>query len=65
MWGLQLSVDALPVVEAARHRGLLVNRTNDRVVRMLPPLTIDESDLMRATDILDEVLAVVAPEVHA
>ena len=65
MWGLQLATDALPIVEGARQRGLLVNRTNERVVRMLPPLTVDVADLDRAVDVLDEVFASVSAEVHA
>ena len=65
MRGLELRVDAAPVVDRAREQGLLVNRTAERVVRMLPPLNITTADLDRATDILDGVLAAVAPEVHA
>ena len=38
MRGLQLNVDAAPVVEGALARGLLVNRTAETVVRLLPPL---------------------------
>ena len=65
MQGLQLATDAAPIVETARQRGLLVNRTNEKVVRMLPPLTVEAIDIDRAADILDEVLATVAAEVHA
>ena len=65
MQGLQLAVDAAPIVDAARERGLLVNRTNEKVVRMLPPLTIEAADIDRAMEILDEVLAAVGAEVHA
>ena len=65
MQGLQLAIDAGPIVDAARERGLLVNRTNEKVVRMLPPLTIEAADLDRAVDILDEVFAAVGTEVHA
>jgi 4-aminobutyrate aminotransferase-like enzyme len=32
---------------------------------MLPPLTIEATDLERAVDILDEVFAAVETEVHA
>jgi acetylornithine/succinyldiaminopimelate/putrescine aminotransferase len=56
MRGLHLSMDASPVVDRARDRGLLVNRADETVVRMLPPLTVSESDLDKATDILDAVL---------
>lgn len=65
MRGLELRVDAQPVIDAARAHGLLVNRTDQTVVRMLPPLTIEIADLDRALDILDTVLAEVGAEVHA
>jgi acetylornithine/N-succinyldiaminopimelate aminotransferase len=64
MWGLQLATDALPIVDGARERGLLVNRTNEKVVRLLPPLNVDTADLDRATDILDEVFASLSTEVR-
>jgi predicted acetylornithine/succinylornithine family transaminase len=65
MRGLELRVDATPVIDLARQQGLLVNRTDEKVVRMLPPLTIDAADLERALDILDTVLTAVGAEVHA
>ncbi len=65
MRGLELRMDATPVVDTAREHGLLVNRTDEKVVRMLPPLTIDVADLDRALDILDTVLSAVGSEVHA
>ena len=65
MRGLQLSVDAVPFVDEARSRGLLVNRTDERVVRLLPPLTIEEADIDRATAVLDAVFAAVASEAKA
>jgi acetylornithine/N-succinyldiaminopimelate aminotransferase len=65
MRGLELRVDATPVVDAARQNGLLVNRTDEKVVRLLPPLTIDVADLDRALDILDTVLTTVGAEVPA
>jgi acetylornithine/succinyldiaminopimelate/putrescine aminotransferase len=58
-------VDATPVIDLARERGLLVNRTNERVVRLLPPLTIETADIDAAMEILDAVLAEVPSEVHA
>ena len=63
MRGLQLSVDAVPVVDQARERGLLVNRTDEKVVRLLPPLTIEAADIDRAVDVLDEVFAAIPTEV--
>ena len=56
MWGIELSSDATPVVEAALRHGLLINRTAGTVVRLLPALTITESDLDSALAILEAVL---------
>ncbi len=62
MRGLELAVDAAPVVEAALKAGLLVNRTAERVVRMLPPLTVTAAEIEEATGILDAALRSVAVE---
>src|SRR5437773_9941443 len=44
MWGLELTRDAAPVVPAALERGVVVNRTAERVIRLLPPLVITEAE---------------------
>ena len=65
MRGIELRIDAGPFIDLARERGLLVNRTNEKVIRLLPPLTISVDDLDQGITILDEVLAAVPAEVHA
>ena len=65
MRGLELRVDAAPVIDLARDNGLLVNRTDGKVVRLLPPLNIEAAQIDKAIDILDGCLAAVAAEVHA
>ena len=65
MRGVELRIDATAIVDSARERGLLVNRTNEKVVRLLPPLTISAADIDAGIDILDAVLAEVPAEVHA
>jgi len=65
MRGLELSIDATPVIDEARERGLIVNRTSGTVVRMLPALTITAAEIDRAVDVLDGVLATVGKAVHA
>ena len=62
MRGLELAVDAQPVIEAALKSGLLVNRTAERVIRMLPPLTVSVAEIEEAVGILDGALATVSIE---
>jgi len=62
MWGIELSCDAAAVVPAALERGVIVNRTAERVVRLLPPLVITEDDAAVALDRLDQALGAVAQE---
>jgi predicted acetylornithine/succinylornithine family transaminase len=56
MAGLDLRVDATPVVAAALERGLIVNRTAGTVVRLLPPYIVTERDVDDAIGILGEAL---------
>ena len=60
MWGLDLDRPALPVVETALQLGLLVNRTSDTVVRLLPPYIISTSEIDEALALLDRALGAVA-----
>jgi predicted acetylornithine/succinylornithine family transaminase len=57
IWGLDLDRPALPVVEAALELGLLVNRTSDTVVRLLPPYVISETEVDQACELLEKALA--------
>ena len=57
IWGLDLDRPALPVVDAALELGLLVNRTSDTVVRLLPPYVISETEVDQACELLEKALA--------
>jgi predicted acetylornithine/succinylornithine family transaminase len=57
MWGLEIEGDALQVVDAARARGLLINRTSNTVVRLLPPYVLSAEDASRGVGILEAALA--------
>jgi predicted acetylornithine/succinylornithine family transaminase len=59
MRGIELDRPAAPVVDAARERRLLVNGTAKTVVRLLPPLTIAESEIDDAVARLGEALTAV------
>jgi acetylornithine/succinyldiaminopimelate/putrescine aminotransferase len=41
-----------------------VNRTDEKVVRLLPPLTIEETEIDRAVRTLDTVFAKLSQEVQ-
>jgi predicted acetylornithine/succinylornithine family transaminase len=57
MWGLELTRDAAPVVPAGIERGVIVNRTAETVVRLLPPFIITEAEALEALGRLDAALA--------
>ena len=59
MWGLELMRDAAPVVPAALEHGVVVNRTAERVVRLLPPLIITEAEIDEGLSRLDAALRIV------
>lgn len=56
MWGLEIAGDALAVVDAARGRGLLINRTSNTVLRLLPPYIVDANQVSRAVRLLESAL---------
>ena len=62
MWGLELTRDAAPVVTAALERGVVVNRTAERVVRLLPPLIITEAEIDEGLGLLDAALGAVGAQ---
>lgn len=57
MFGIQLARAASPVVAASLERGLIVNATQESVVRMLPPYIVQLSEVKEALSILDAALA--------
>ena len=61
IWGLDLDRPALPVVEAALQLGLLVNRTSNTVVRLLPPFVITTDEVDEGVDLLDRALSAAFP----
>ena len=57
MIGVELDRPGAPVVKAALERGLLVNCTQQRVLRMYPAFTIQRKEMDRALDLLDQALS--------
>ena len=56
MIGLELTVEAAPVVAACLERRLLINATHGTVVRLLPALNLEDADLDEGAGILLDVL---------
>ena len=56
IWGLDLTRDAGPIVPAGIANGVIVNRTAETVVRLLPPLNISEAEANEAINRLDAAL---------
>ena len=56
MVGIELTIDGRPIVAAARAQRLLINCTQERVLRLLPAMTITKTQLDRGLSILEDVL---------
>jgi predicted acetylornithine/succinylornithine family transaminase len=60
IWGVELDRPAAPVVDAALERGLLINRTADTVLRLLPPYIVQSADVEQMAGLLDAALGAAA-----
>jgi predicted acetylornithine/succinylornithine family transaminase len=56
MWGIELEGEAAPVVARALELGLLLVNAGERVIRVLPPLAIDDDELDYGLELLREAL---------
>ena len=55
MCALELKEPGAPVADAARAKGLLINCTQEKVIRLLPAMTVSKRIIDRAVAILDTV----------
>jgi predicted acetylornithine/succinylornithine family transaminase len=62
MFGIQLSQPGRPIVDAALERGLLLNCTQETVLRLLPPYIVTEPELDAVVRILHQALRVNFPK---
>jgi acetylornithine aminotransferase len=58
MLGIELDRPCSEIVAMAREAGLLVNVTADRVIRLLPALTITQAEV-------EELLRILVPTIRA
>lgn len=54
---IDIDLAASEIVEEARVRGLLLNRTSDRTLRFVPPLTIRRSEIDKMIGLLSDLIA--------
>jgi len=57
MWGVDLDRPAAAVVDAALQRRLLINRTSETVIRLLPPYVITEREIDEALPLLESAIS--------
>lgn len=55
--GMELDHDGSEIVKDCLEAGLLINCTAQRVLRFLPPLTVEKKEIERGISILEKVLA--------
>jgi acetylornithine/N-succinyldiaminopimelate aminotransferase len=57
MLGIELSVEGAPFVTEALNRGLLINCTHDRTLRLLPPFIVTRAQVREFLGVLERVFA--------
>ena len=56
MFGIELNIDAKLIPQKCADKGLLINCTHDRVLRLMPAINISKNEIDKAVKILGEVL---------
>ena len=56
MLGIELDIEGKVIVEGCLAKGLLINCTHDKVLRLMPALNITKKEVDKAMEILDSVL---------
>lgn len=64
MLGVELATDGAPYVEAAFRRGLLINCTHERTLRLLPPLNVSARHVREFLAKFEAALARTRPKTH-
>jgi acetylornithine/succinyldiaminopimelate/putrescine aminotransferase len=59
MIGVELSIEAAPVLAEARARGVLLTLGAPKVLRILPPLIASKENIAEALSVLSEALKTV------
>lgn len=57
IFGVELNIKGEDIYRKCLHEGLLINCTQDTVLRIMPPMTVTKLQIDKAVSILDKVLA--------
>jgi acetylornithine/succinyldiaminopimelate/putrescine aminotransferase len=57
IFGVELNIKGEDIYRKCLHNGLLINCTQDTVLRIMPPMTVTRLQIDKAVSILDKVLA--------
>jgi acetylornithine/N-succinyldiaminopimelate aminotransferase len=53
---IDLTVPTMEIVQEAYRRGLLINRTSDQTLRIMPPLTVRRSEIDQMLSLLSQII---------
>jgi len=54
--GMKLEIEGTPIVDACLAKGFLINCIQEKILRFIPPLTIEKEDIDALVACLDEIL---------
>ncbi|MFQ5887153.1 MAG: aspartate aminotransferase family protein, partial [Candidatus Hydrothermarchaeales archaeon] len=59
MVGMELDFNCSDIVDKAREKGVLINCTQDNVLRFLPPLVIEKEQLKKVVEVVEDIFEAV------
>ncbi len=65
MIGIELEFDGAPVVQKCLEQGLLINCTQNNVLRLLPAMNIEQDQIHRGMELLSKIVCAHAESIHA
>ena len=56
MIGIELDCNCTELVVKALEKGLVLNVTKDRIIRLLPPLICEDKHILNIVDIIEQLI---------
>jgi acetylornithine/N-succinyldiaminopimelate aminotransferase len=60
MWGIEIEADVQPILQRGRELGMLMGNAGERVLRLLPPLTMRKEHVSECLSKLEQILKEIA-----